>query len=57
MLALDAILLLDVFVMVLVEKREVALTQGLGILLFCCGGIFAGAAVASLAARRRGGRQ
>jgi len=57
MLALDAILLLAVFVMVLVEKREVVLTQGLGILLSCCGGTFAGAAAASLAARRRSGRR
>jgi hypothetical protein len=35
----------------------VILGQGLGILIFCCGCTFAGAAVASLAARRRARRQ
>jgi len=54
MLALDSILLLSVFAMVLTERLEVILAQGLGILLSCCGGTFAGAVAASLAARRRG---
>jgi hypothetical protein len=53
MLALDAILIVAVFIMVLVEKPQVVLSQGLGILLSCCGGTFAGAVVASLAARKK----
>jgi hypothetical protein len=53
MLAMDATPLVVVLVMVLVERREVILSQGLGILLSCCGGTYAGAVVASLAARRR----
>jgi hypothetical protein len=57
MLALDAILLLAFFVMVLAERKEVILSQGLGILLSCCGGTFAGAVAASLAARRKRGRR
>lgn len=57
MLALDATLLLAFFTMVLAERREVILSQGLGILLSCCGGTFAGAVVASMAARRKRGRR
>ena len=53
MLAMDATILVVVFIMVLVEKREVILSQGPGILLSSCGGTYAGAVVASLAARRR----
>ena len=53
MLALAAPLLVAVFVMVLVERREVILSQGPGILLSCCGGTYAGAVVASRTARRR----
>jgi hypothetical protein len=57
MLALDATLLLAFFIMVLAERREVILSQGLGIILSCCGGTFAGAVVASIAARRKRGRR
>jgi hypothetical protein len=42
-----------VFIMVLVEKDPVTRYQGLGILLFCCGGTFAGAFAASRVARRK----
>jgi hypothetical protein len=57
MLALDSMFLLSVLVIVLQKNRGVILGQGLGILIFCCGGTYAGAAVASLAARRRAGRR
>ena len=53
MLALDAVPLLMVFIIELVGKDPVTRYQGLGILLFCCGGTFAGAFVASLDARRK----
>ena len=53
MLALDATLLVAGLVMVLVERRDVILSQGPGIVLSCCGGTYAGAVAASLAARRR----
>jgi hypothetical protein len=53
MLALDAVLILTVVISVFVEKREVVLTQSLGILVSCCGGTFAGALAASIKARRR----
>ena len=52
MLALDAIPLLMFLIIALVEKWPVILSQGFGILLFCCGGTFAGAFAASRAARR-----
>jgi hypothetical protein len=55
MIALDATVLAAVFVMVLVEKRDVILSQGPAILLSCCGGTYAGAVAASLGARRRPG--
>lgn len=55
MLALDATFLVSVLIMVLVEKREVILAQGPGVLISCCGGTYAGAVVASLIARRRAG--
>lgn len=54
MLALDAVPLLMVLIMALVEKWPVILSQGFGILLSCCGGTFAGAFAASRAARRTG---
>lgn len=53
MLLLDGILLLLLIPMVLMEKLEVILSQGLGILVACCGGTWAGAFVASLKARRK----
>lgn len=56
MLLLDAILLMLIIPMVLLERREGVLTQGLGILVSCCGGTWAGAFVASLRARSRGKR-
>ena len=56
MLALDAGATGVAFITALVEKREVFLTQGLGFLLVCCAGTFAGAFVASREARRRGRR-
>jgi len=52
MLALDAVPLLMVFGIVLGQTWPVILSQGLGILLSCCGGTFAGALAASRAARR-----
>jgi hypothetical protein len=54
MAALDAVPLMMVLIMALVEKWPVILSQGLGILLSCCGGTFAGAVAASGAARRTG---
>ncbi len=54
MLLLDGILLLLLIPMVLMEKREVILSQGLGILVACCGGTWTGAFAASMKARRRG---
>jgi len=51
MVALAAPLLAVVLTMVVVERREAVLAQG-SVLLFACAGIYAGAAVASLAARR-----
>jgi hypothetical protein len=57
MLALDAVLLLGLIPMALLETQEVVLAQGSVILLSCCGGTLAGAFVASKAARRKAGRQ
>jgi hypothetical protein len=51
MLALAAPLLAVVLIMVVVERREAILAQG-SVILLACAGIYAGAAVASLAARR-----
>src|SRR4030042_5402529 len=56
MLLLDAILLLLLIPIVLLERREGGLIQAIGILVFCCGGTWAGAFVASLRARSRGQR-
>jgi hypothetical protein len=53
MLALNAVLLLLLIPMVFSERLEVVLAQGLGILLFCCGGTLAGAFAASKAAHRK----
>lgn len=55
MLALDAVLLLCLIPMALLESRGVILAQGSFILLSCCGGTLAGAFVASKAARRKAG--
>jgi hypothetical protein len=52
MLVLDAVVLVGLLIMVLVEKREVILSQGPGILLATCGGTYLGAVVASLTAKR-----
>jgi hypothetical protein len=57
MLAMDATFLVVIVIMVLVEKREVFLSQGLGFLLACCGGTYAGAVAASLIARRKAVRR
>ena len=57
MLALDAVLLVTLILMALVETQEVVLAQGSVILLSCCGGTLAGAFAASKAARRKAGRQ
>ena len=54
MLALDVIWIVLLIVMVFGEKREVVLSQGLGILVACFGATWAGALAASLAARRKG---
>lgn len=53
MLAMNATIFVVVFIMVLVEKLDVILSQGPGLLLSSCGGTYAGAVVASLTARRR----
>jgi len=53
MLALDAIQLIMLVSIVLLESLDVILSQGLGILLSCCGGTLAGAFVASIRARRK----
>lgn len=53
MLALDATVFVLATIVALVEKREVFLSQGLGLLLSGCGGTYAGAIVASLIARRK----
>jgi hypothetical protein len=53
MLLLDSLFLLSILLIVLQQRREVILGQGLGILIFCCGGTFAGAVAASRLARRR----
>jgi FtsH-binding integral membrane protein len=53
MLALDATVFVSVIIIALVEKREVFLSQGLGLLFSGCGGTYAGAVMASLTARRK----
>jgi asparagine N-glycosylation enzyme membrane subunit Stt3 len=53
MLAMVATFLVMIVIMALVEKQEVVLSQGLGFLLSCCGGTYAGAVAASLIARRK----
>lgn len=53
MLALDAIQLIMLVPMVLLEDLDVILSQGLGVLLSCCGGTLAGAYMASKRARRK----
>ena len=57
MLALDAVLLLCLIPMALLETQEVVLAPGSGILLSCGGGTLAGAFAASKAARRKARRQ
>ena len=52
MLALGAVPIVSVVIMVLVEKRDVILAQGPGLLIASSGGIVAGALAASRAARR-----
>jgi hypothetical protein len=56
MLALDAIVVVLLLIMVLVEKRDVILSQGPGILLATCGGTYLGAVLASLTAKRTAAR-
>jgi hypothetical protein len=57
MLALDAVLLVILIPMVVLETQEVVLAQGSVILLSCCGGTLAGAFAASKVTRRKAGRQ
>ena len=52
MLALNAVMLISIVIMSLVEKRAVVFSQAPGILLASCGGTLAGALAASWAARR-----
>ena len=52
MLVLDAVVLVGLLIMVLVEKRDVILSQGPGILISTCAGTYLGAVVASLTAKR-----
>lgn len=54
MLALDIIWIAAFIVMIWTERRVVAFVQGLGILVSCLGGTWAGAFAASMKARRRG---
>ena len=51
MLALNAVMIVSVVIMSMVEEREVVLSQGPGILLGCCCGTLAGALTASRVAR------
>lgn len=53
MLALDVIWIAIFFGMVLGERREVVIAQGLGILVSCFGATWAGAFAASMKARRK----
>ena len=55
MLALNAVMLVSIVIMVFVEKQEVVLSQGVGILLSCCCGTLAGALAASRVARNAAG--
>lgn len=52
MLALDAVFLLILIPLVLTERREVVIAQGLGIVIGCFGATWAGAFAASMRARR-----
>ena len=52
MLALNAVMLISIVIMSLVEKRAVVFSQAPRILLAGCGGTLAGALAASWAARR-----
>jgi uncharacterized membrane protein (UPF0136 family) len=54
MLALDVVWMAAFIGMVLAERREVVIAQGLGILVSCIGATWAGAFAASMKARRRG---
>jgi hypothetical protein len=53
MLALEATVFVQAIIIALAEKRDVFLSQGLGLLFSSCGGTYAGAVVASLIARRK----
>ena len=53
MLALDAPWIIAGFIMIMSEKREVVLSQGVGILVSCIGATWAGAFAASMKARRK----
>lgn len=56
MLLLDGVMLVSVLIMVAVEKWDVILSQGPGMLLSTCGGTYAGAVVASVTAKRTAAR-
>jgi hypothetical protein len=53
MVALDATWIIAGFIMIMSEKREVVLSQGLEILVSCFGATWAGALAASVRARRK----
>jgi hypothetical protein len=53
MLALDATWIIAGFFMILTERHEVVISQGLGILFSCIGATWAGAFAASMKARRK----
>jgi hypothetical protein len=57
MLKLGAVSFASVLIVVLVEKREVIMSQGLGLLLSTILGTYAGAVVASLFARLTAARR
>ncbi len=53
MLSFDATWIFVGFQMILTERREVVISQGLGILISCFGATWAGAFAASMKARRK----
>jgi hypothetical protein len=54
MLSFDAIWIIVGFHTILTERREVAISEGLGILISCCGATWAGAFAASMKAQSGG---
>jgi hypothetical protein len=57
MMALDGFILVLILLNVLVERNPMVLSQIIGFLVAMCGGTYAGALMASLAAKRAAARQ